>query len=119
MEPSMLTTLLQNPTSTLSFVLVATLFIERLVAGGYLRLWLGKKSTQDKRDDVQDARDVTSDEEGVVSRNVQGELLKGMKELKMHFNHETTEQYDTIIRGQDKILDTLIRIERDGIRIKQ
>lgn len=106
----MLTILLQNPTSTLSFVLVATLFIERLVAGGYLRLMIGRKMASDIGN--QGSKDKTT-------MDVLYDVIERMGVLETHFNHETTVQYEAVIKGQEKILDTLIRIERDGIRIKQ
>jgi hypothetical protein len=104
--------IISNPVSVVQLGLVALLVIERLVTGGYLRLMIGKKTLQDVRNKEQGGRDS-------ASSGIQWDLMKKMEVLETHFNHETTAQYDAMLKSQEKILDTLIRIERDGIRTRQ
>lgn len=82
-------------------------------------MWIGKKTRQEGRDAIQDERDIAQDKGNVISKAMQEGLLREMKGLSMHFNHETTAQYTTMIDGQKEMLEILRRIERDGIRIKQ
>lgn len=95
--------LIENPINVVTLIAVIVLVAERMVTGGWLSIMLGKKPQSDMRR--------KDDELG-------HELLARMETLELHFNHETTEQYQSLIRGQDKILDVLQRIERDGVRIK-
>lgn len=108
MDISTITTFLANP-SGWAFMLLLALVAERLVKGGYLGVRLGKKTLADYS--TQEGRDASS-------VKILMDLSTRMRDLETHFNHETTEQYRTMIRGQEETLETLRRIERDGIRLK-
>lgn len=107
-----ISTILSNPINIASLVGVVVLVVERLITGGYLRIMLGKKTFQDTRNTMQDGRDS-------AAAGVSWDLLKRMDALELHFNHETTANQEALMRGQEKIIDMLVRIERDGIRIRQ
>lgn len=97
--------LIQHPINVVTLIAVLALVIERLITGGWLRLMVGKKTNESELRRHDD--------------EISADLLARMGALEMHFNHETTEQYRTVIDGQKDILDILRRIERDGIRVKQ
>lgn len=99
--------LIQHPINVVTLIAVLALVVERLITGGWLRLIVGKKAGESESQ----LRRRHDDE-------VSADLLVRMGALETHFNHETTEQYRTVIEGQKDILDILRRIERDGIRIK-
>ena len=97
--------LIQHPINVVTLIAVLALVPERLVTGGWLRLMVGKKTNESELRRQDD--EVSSD------------LLNRMGVLEMHFNHETTDQHNTMIRSQQEVLEILRRIERDGIRVRQ
>lgn len=87
--------IISNPISIAQLILIVVLVVERLITGGWLRLMVGKKTSGNEQEENK------------------------IHVLEQHFNHETTAQYEIMIKSQEETLEILRRWDRDGLRIRQ